>query len=97
MISNTKLHNSLDICSLQKRLVNTNIHREEIILTPNEFKSRLPVTKLAEQTALKYREEIERILDFQDSRKIIVVGPCSIHDTEAALEYSLRLKHHANY
>ncbi len=92
MISNTKFHRNRDICSLQKRLVNTNIHREQIILTPNEFKSRLPLTKLAEQTVLKCRKEIESILDFQDSRKIIVVGPCSIHDTKAALEYSLRLK-----
>ena len=92
MISNTKCHKIHGIRSPRKKIINTNINHEQIILTPNKLKSRLPLTKLAEQTVLKYREEIKHILDFQDSRKMIVVGPCSIHDTEAALEYSHKLK-----
>ncbi|MBD2529059.1 3-deoxy-7-phosphoheptulonate synthase [Nostoc flagelliforme FACHB-838] len=71
---------------------NANIENDRILLTPNEVKSKLPLTKLAEQKVLAYRQEIENILDFQDRRKFIVVGPCSIHDPKAALEYSERLK-----
>jgi 3-deoxy-7-phosphoheptulonate synthase len=38
------------------------------------------------------RQELCRILDGEDDRLIVVVGPCSVHDTEAALEYARRLK-----
>ncbi|MEH2288955.1 3-deoxy-7-phosphoheptulonate synthase [Nostoc sp.] len=71
---------------------NANIENDRILLTPNEVKSKLPLTQLAEQRVLAYRQEIEHILNFQDRRKFIVVGPCSIHDPKAALEYSHRLK-----
>ncbi|MBD2210920.1 3-deoxy-7-phosphoheptulonate synthase [Nostoc linckia FACHB-104] len=73
-------------------LFNANIENSHVLLTPNEVKSKLPLTKSAEETVLKYREELEQILDFQDRRKFIVVGPCSIHDPKAALEYSQKLK-----
>ncbi|MBN3922416.1 3-deoxy-7-phosphoheptulonate synthase [Nostoc sp. NMS4] len=71
---------------------NANIENDRILLTPNEVKSKLPLTQLTEQRVLAYRQEIEDILDFKDRRKFIVVGPCSIHDPKAALEYSERLK-----
>jgi len=74
------------------QLFNANIESDRVLLTPNEIKSRLPLTELAEQTVLRYREEIENILDFRDRRKFIVVGPCSIHDPKVAMEYSQRLK-----
>ncbi|WP_341528887.1 3-deoxy-7-phosphoheptulonate synthase [Nostoc sp. UHCC 0302] len=73
-------------------LFNANIENYHVLLTPNEVKSRLPITESAEQTVVKYRQEIEQILDFQDRRKFIVVGPCSIHDPEAAIAYSQKLK-----
>lgn len=77
---------------MHNKLFNTNIKNSHVLLTPNEVKSKLPLTKSAEHTVLQHRQEIKNILDFQDSRKFIVVGPCSIHDTQAALEYSQRLK-----
>ncbi|HYW19679.1 MAG TPA: 3-deoxy-7-phosphoheptulonate synthase [Nodularia sp. (in: cyanobacteria)] len=77
---------------MDNKLFNTNIKNSHVLLTPNEIKSKLPLTKSAEHTVLQHRQEIKNILDFQDSRKFIVVGPCSIHDTQAALEYSQRLK-----
>ncbi|MBE9036889.1 3-deoxy-7-phosphoheptulonate synthase [aff. Roholtiella sp. LEGE 12411] len=78
---------------MHNKLFNTNIDNDHVLLTPNEVKSKLPLTQLAEQTVLNYRQEIEHILDFQDRRKFIVVGPCSIHDPNAAIEYSERLKY----
>ncbi|WP_413172012.1 3-deoxy-7-phosphoheptulonate synthase [Anabaena azotica] len=74
------------------KLINTNIKSSHVLLTPNEVKAKLPLTKSAENTILQFRQEIENILDFQDSRKFIVVGPCSIHDPKAAIEYAEKLK-----
>ncbi|MEH2362845.1 3-deoxy-7-phosphoheptulonate synthase [Nostoc sp.] len=82
------MHNKL----FNSNIDNANIENDRVLLTPNEVKSKLPLTQLAEQRVLAYRQEIEDILDFQDRRKFIVVGPCSIHDPKAALEYSERLK-----
>lgn len=77
---------------MQDKLFNTNIESYHPLLTPTELKSRLPLTNLTQQRILKYRQEIEDILDFKDRRKFIVVGPCSIHDTKVAIEYSQKLK-----
>ncbi|ALF54370.1 phospho-2-dehydro-3-deoxyheptonate aldolase [Nostoc piscinale CENA21] len=77
---------------MHNKLSNTNIKSSHILLTPHDVKTRLPITKSAEHTVLKYRQELEHILDFQDSRKFIVVGPCSIHDTKAAIEYAEKLQ-----
>ena len=52
----------------------------------------MPLAADAEKTVLQFRDEIEKILDFQDRRKFIVVGPCSIHDPNAAIEYARKLK-----
>lgn len=74
------------------KLINTNIKSSHVLLTPDEVKEKLPLTNSAEQTILQYRQEIENILDFQDRRKFIVVGPCSIHDPQVAIEYAEKLK-----
>ncbi|NMG05806.1 3-deoxy-7-phosphoheptulonate synthase [Brasilonema sp. UFV-L1] len=76
----------------ENKIFNTHIESFQPLLTPDELKSRLPLTVLAKETVLKFRQEIEKILNFQDRRKFIVVGPCSIHDTKAAMEYSEKLK-----
>jgi 3-deoxy-7-phosphoheptulonate synthase len=83
------MHNQLFFNS---NIDNANIENDRILLTPNEVKSKLPLTALAERRVLEYRQQIEHILNFEDRRKFIVVGPCSIHDPKAALEYSERLK-----
>jgi 3-deoxy-7-phosphoheptulonate synthase len=77
---------------MHNKLSNTNIENYHVLLTPNEVKAKLPLTQSAEQAVLRSRQEVEKILDFRDSRKFIVVGPCSIHDPKAALEYSEKLK-----
>ncbi|MFE1747547.1 3-deoxy-7-phosphoheptulonate synthase [Coleofasciculus sp. H7-2] len=77
---------------METQLFNTHIEESHILLTPNELKSKLPLTDEAEKTVLNFRNEIENILDGKDSRKFIVVGPCSIHDIKSAEEYAYRLK-----
>lgn len=77
---------------MHNKLSNTNIKNYHVLLTPNEIKAKSPLSKSGEQIVWQFRKEIEQILDFQDRRKFIIVGPCSIHDPEAALEYAQRLK-----
>jgi 3-deoxy-7-phosphoheptulonate synthase len=66
--------------------------REMKELTPPAHLIReFPVTPAAEQTAAGARVALHRILHGQDDRVMVVVGPCSIHDPKAALEYARRL------
>lgn len=77
---------------MRNKLFDTNIENYHVLLTPQEVKSKLPLTASAEANVLKYRQQLADILDFRDRRKFIVIGPCSIHNTELALEYSRKLK-----
>ena len=77
---------------MHNKLFNTHIENSHILITPQEIKSKLPLTTTAEKTVLRARKEIEAILEGHDTRKFIVVGPCSIHDVKAAEEYAKRLK-----
>ena len=66
--------------------------REMKELTPPSHLIReFPVTPAAERTAAGARVALHRILHSQDDRVMVVVGPCSIHDPKAALEYARRL------
>lgn len=71
---------------------NINVISQELLPTPEQVKSVLPLTKAAEGTVLQGRKTLRRILDGQDPRLFVVVGPCSIHDVNAAKEYAHKLK-----
>ena len=71
---------------------NINIEAPEILITPDELKREIPLTDKARATVTEGRQVIENILAGKDHRILIVVGPCSIHDLEAANDYALRLK-----
>ena len=75
-----------------KRIENLNVYTEEPLLTPVELKKRFPLTDKAVQTVMTGQSTIKNILDRKDPRIFVVVGPCSIHDVEAARDYALRLK-----
>jgi len=57
-----------------------------------ELQAEFPITEGAARTTHDARQAIHRILYGDDDRLLVVVGPCSIHDPEAALEYARRLK-----
>jgi 3-deoxy-7-phosphoheptulonate synthase len=59
---------------------------------PGVMKERIPLSEAARETVMQGRRQIRRILRKQDRRLLVVVGPCSIHDEEAALEYADRLQ-----
>lgn len=77
---------------IDQDLHNVRISEQTPLLSPNALAEAHPVTPAAKQTVLTTRAAIRNILDRKDSRKIIIVGPCSIHDPEAALTYAKRLK-----
>ncbi|MFN0317244.1 MAG: 3-deoxy-7-phosphoheptulonate synthase [Burkholderiales bacterium] len=76
----------------EKLVYNVNVAAQEVLPTPDEIKLKLPLTDHAERVVLEGRAAVERILDRKDHRLIVVVGPCSIHDTVAAMDYARRLK-----
>jgi 3-deoxy-7-phosphoheptulonate synthase len=59
---------------------------------PAQVKRELPLAESAAETVQRGRTQLARILDRQDPRLFVVVGPCSIHDPRAALEYARRLR-----
>ena len=77
---------------LDKRIENLNVFIEEKIITPAELKRKYPLTEKAVLTVMEGQKTIRDILSGKDKRKFVVVGPCSIHDPEGALEYAHKLK-----
>ncbi len=77
--------------SESRRLDNVNVASRDLLPTPRQVKDELPVTEAAERTVLAARETLHDILDRTDPRLMVVVGPCSIHDLDAAREYAKRL------
>ena len=76
----------------EQKLNNLNVVSQELLPTPDEVKRALPLSENAERTVLQGRETLRHILDREDHRLFVVVGPCSVHDPEAAYEYAERLK-----
>ncbi len=72
----------------------------EELISPEQLIDDLPVGSEAAKTVSHARETIHRILTGEDDRVLVIVGPCSIHDPDAAREYASRLKgmidQHAN-
>ena len=64
----------------------------KVVLPPAFLEEELPITETASATVFKARNQIIDILNGKDSRLLVVVGPCSIHDTKAAREYAQLLK-----
>ena len=66
--------------------------RETIrLLSPHQLEALLPTPLEVNATVAEGREQVRRIMDGEDDRLLVVVGPCSIHDPEAALDYARRL------
>jgi 3-deoxy-7-phosphoheptulonate synthase len=74
------------------QLENLNVEQQEVLITPEQLKARLPVSEDVREAVNGYRETVRNIVDRKDPRLLVVVGPCSIHDVEAAKEYAQRLK-----
>ncbi len=71
---------------------NANVKAIEVLLPPAKLKADIFLSETAKKTVLAGREAIKNILDKKDPRLAVVVGPCSIHDPKAALDYAKKLK-----
>ncbi|MGB1838042.1 3-deoxy-7-phosphoheptulonate synthase [uncultured Marinobacter sp.] len=74
------------------KLENLNVASQEALITPEALKKEMPLSDKAAETVSKGRQAIYDIMDGKDHRLFVVVGPCSIHDVEAARDYAARLK-----
>ena len=70
---------------------NVNVAAQTVLASPDEIRRHLPLSARAERTVLEGRRTLQRILDREDHRLMVVVGPCSIHDPVAAMDYARRL------
>jgi 3-deoxy-7-phosphoheptulonate synthase len=74
------------------KIDNLNISESKGILKPKELKRLYPVSNEIQDMIFNSRKTLENILSGKDNRLFVVVGPCSIHDADAALEYAKKLK-----
>lgn len=78
--------------STSTRIDDLNIASIEALMTPEQLKKEMPLEGAALESVREARQTIFNILDRKDKRLFVVVGPCSIHDVDAAIEYAGRLK-----
>lgn len=76
----------------QQAIENLNLASQDVLISPEELKAVLPISEAAKATILAGRKTVNDILDRKDKRLMIVIGPCSIHDVDAAMDYAKRLK-----
>ncbi|MBW1645882.1 MAG: 3-deoxy-7-phosphoheptulonate synthase [Deltaproteobacteria bacterium] len=76
---------------MSTRTHDINIRSFEPLVDPSTLKRELPMTPASERTVIEGRRQIADILARRDPRLLVIVGPCSIHDERAAVEYAGRL------
>ena len=67
------------------------IDRIDALARPSELIAELPLPQAGEDLVVASREAVSAVLDRADDRLLVIVGPCSVHDAEAAREYAARL------
>ncbi|TDQ59002.1 3-deoxy-D-arabinoheptulosonate-7-phosphate synthase [Mesocricetibacter intestinalis] len=71
---------------------NVHIVDEKVLITPAQLKHKLPLPASLRSQIETHRREIADIVHKRDKRLLVVIGPCSVHDPVAALDYAKRLK-----
>jgi 3-deoxy-7-phosphoheptulonate synthase len=76
----------------QYKVDDVRIREIKELVSPDELLAELPITEAALHSVWDTRQAIHRILHGADDRLLVIIGPCSIHDVNAAKEYATRLK-----
>ena len=79
MVANPQIHN-------------VNVADQRVLISPSTLRDIIEIPEAIYEFVSASRKTIEQIIDRQDHRLMVVVGPCSIHDVDAALDYANRLK-----
>jgi 3-deoxy-7-phosphoheptulonate synthase len=74
-----------------KQIQDIHIEGVRTLLTPAALKEEIPLSANASETVFSGRQTIEAILRGEDPRLLVIIGPCSLHDEKAAVEYAQRL------
>lgn len=77
--------------SMEEILLDTNIDYYESLPSPADVVGMIPLNEKTRRTILEGRQTIKNILDGKDKRILMIVGPCSIHEVDASLEYARKL------
>ena len=72
------------------------IERHVALLTPATLLDELPLSDAQTDTVIRGRAQTHSVIDGEDDRLLVVVGPCSVHDPAATLEYAQRLRQRAS-
>jgi len=64
----------------------------ESLVSPEQLAKQIPLSASTADFIIKSRKEIEAIITGEDKRLLVIIGPCSIHDTNAAIDYAKQLK-----
>lgn len=74
-----------------KKIIDTRIAKKVKLPTPQQLRNDYPISQKAAMTVFESRQIIAGIIQQKDSRIMVISGPCSIHDTEAALDFARRM------
>ena len=74
------------------RSIDIRINKVEPLISPKELGELLPISPELKDSISSMRESVNRVIKGEDSRLLAIVGPCSIHDVDAAIEYAKKLK-----
>lgn len=77
--------------TIMQQTQNINVEGLTALLSPRTLETAIPATEQAYRTVIDGREAIKKILSSADQRLLVVVGPCSIHNPDAARDYAQRL------
>jgi 3-deoxy-7-phosphoheptulonate synthase len=81
-----------DATKVKQVLIDTRVASKTPVITPKMLSYVLPVSETSARTTEASRKAIEAIFLHKDNRLLVVVGPCSIHDPKAAMEYAENVK-----
>ena len=73
------------------KLINKSIVAVDRLESPHQFRQRMAVSPAVQEMIVRRRQEVAAVMKGEDKRLLVIVGPCSIHDTAAGLEYADRL------
>ena len=73
------------------RIVNRRVVEIEPLPTPAQVLADMPLSEAAQRVVVESRDAIRGVLHGRDDRLLVIVGPCSVHDPRAALDYARRL------
>ena len=84
-------HNTAALAAANANIVLPTGRKTQALASPHELRQQLPLSAELARRVQQQREQVRAILSGEDSRLLVVVGPCSIHSIDEALEYAERL------